>query len=461
MVKNDELTWSMYRRGLTLGLNQMEKDKSKQKVMTYSPRNISEMAAICAGIRPAFQSMIHLLINRQNFSYDIPALDGLLRTKQLPQSFILYQQQMMTVLQWAGFTAPESYASIKAIAKKHPEKVLPLKQRFLAGFKARLIDEQHVDANVAEQTALKVWTIISDACGYGFNSSHATAVALDSIYTAWAKAHYPYETYVCLLRNYSDKGDKDRIDKAKKQMLLGFNISTGKCKFRQDNRDYFVDKKSHTIVDSLTSIKGVGKKDAQAIYRLGNQKFNHFVDLLITMQRVSGALNSGVVETLIRYGYFIQFGPSGKLLKIYDEFYNGENKWADTYKQATKRKRYANLIAYEQSAAQEQLPVKDVIRFEIEKLGSPTSVYPDRAGYYGVLDVDTKYSPKVYLYSLYTGHNGMMKVKKATFANCPLNPGDVIFVQQYERKQAYEYIDDKPVPKKNVYDLWMKKYNII
>ena len=194
MTAKDQDTWSMYAKGLTMGLNQAEKEKSTEKVKRYRPNNISELSAFVAGIRPAFQSMVNSLLDRHHFDYKIPALDKLLQTKEMPSSYILYQEQMMTVLQYAGFSAPESYAAIKAIAKKHPEKVLPLKARFLEGFAEKLIAEG-VDAATASQTSDKVWVIISDACGYGFNSSHSVAVALDSLYTAYAKAHYPLETY--------------------------------------------------------------------------------------------------------------------------------------------------------------------------------------------------------------------------------------------------------------------------
>ena len=57
----------------------------------------------------------------------------------------------------------------------------------------------------------KVWTIINDATSYLFNASHAVCVALDSLYGAYLKAHYPLEFYTALLSNYAQKGDKDRI----------------------------------------------------------------------------------------------------------------------------------------------------------------------------------------------------------------------------------------------------------
>ena len=181
MTRNDRDTWRMYAEGYTMGLNQVEQEKTREKVMRYKPKNITELAAFVAAVRPAFKSMLPTFLDRRHFDYGIPAFDRLIQTREMTSSFLLYQEQTMKTLQFAGFSAPESYAAIKAIAKKHPEKVLPLKERFLEGFAAK------ADMPSAE----KVWKIIEDATSYGFNSSHAVCVALDSLYGAWLKAHHP------------------------------------------------------------------------------------------------------------------------------------------------------------------------------------------------------------------------------------------------------------------------------
>ena len=90
----------------------------------------------------------------------------------------------MNTLNYAGFPLDECYGIIKAIAKKHPEKVKPLKSRFIDGFKARIIADDKVDEITAMEMSNKVWQIISDSCGYGFNSAHAYCMALDSLYCA-------------------------------------------------------------------------------------------------------------------------------------------------------------------------------------------------------------------------------------------------------------------------------------
>ena len=157
----------------------------------------------------------------------------------------------------------------------------------------------------------KVWTIINDATSYLFNASHAVCVALDSLYGAYLKAHYPLEYYTTLLSNYAAKGDKDRIALVKEEMLRGFGIRVVPCRFRQDNRDFYIDHDARTISDALTSVKHISKRVADTLYGWREDFFPRFVDLLYEME-MNPAFDSLVVEILIRIGYFDEFGSSVK-----------------------------------------------------------------------------------------------------------------------------------------------------
>lgn len=199
LTRGDRETWRMYADGLTMGLNQVERPKTREKVMQYRPTNITELSAFVAAVRPSFQSMIQTFLSRTPFNYGIPVFDQLIQTREMPSSFIIYQEQVMKVLQYGGMTAPESYTAIKAISKKHPEKILPLQDGFLKGFaKHVLADDPSSDPMQTAEAAERVWRIIADATAYLFNSSHAVCVALDSLYGAFAKAHHPYEYYTSL-----------------------------------------------------------------------------------------------------------------------------------------------------------------------------------------------------------------------------------------------------------------------
>ena len=458
LIDGDKETWNMYAKGYTLGLNQAEKEKSTEKVMRYKPKNLSELSAFVAGIRPAFQSKINDLLDRRHFDYGIPALDDLLQTPEMTSSFILYQEQMMKVLQYAGFSAPESYSSIKAIAKKHPEKVLPLKARFLEGFSAKLIEDGTAES-VAHETSEQVWTIISDACGYGFNSSHSVSVALDSLYTAYAKAHYPYETYVALMTNYAEKGDKERIDRAKQEMKKAFGITTAPCRFRQDNRDFFLDKERKTISDTLMSVKHISKRVADELYRMRGNHYDYFVDLLVDMNE-RPAFNTRTIDILIRMGYFEEFGSSGKLLTIMNAFNEGEICYKKTYVEKTKLRRLDQLHTFESSCEESQIPMGEQVRFEIEHFGSPISVYPESRMAMAVIAVDEKYSPKIHLYNLSKGTVGVMKIRKNLFTKNPLKVGDVVKLTEYDKRPARKFVGGKSVVNPGVYDLWITGYEI-
>lgn len=242
-VTDDQKVWDLYSNGYTIGLNQVEKDGSRHKCMKYKPSNISELSAFIAAIRPGFRSMYSKFENRENFSWGIDVLDNLIRTEELPVSFLFFQEQIMTVLNYAGFPMDQCYSIIKAIAKKHPEKVLPLKEQFIIGFKEKIIEDEKIDEQTAQVYADKVWQIVNDNCGYSFNSAHAYCMALDSLYQAWQKAHYPFEFYEVLLQHYTDKGNKNKVVLLENEMRKAFGIKLGSARFKQDNRNFLSNKK--------------------------------------------------------------------------------------------------------------------------------------------------------------------------------------------------------------------------
>ena len=68
----------MYAKGFTVGLNQCERKKKKNntknpfatvdKVKKYKPKNISELSAFIAAIRPGFKSMYSKFEKREDTS---------------------------------------------------------------------------------------------------------------------------------------------------------------------------------------------------------------------------------------------------------------------------------------------------------------------------------------------------------------------------------------------------------
>lgn len=446
LVKNDQAVWDIYANGYTMGVNQVEKASTTRKSMKYKPRNVSELSAFIAAIRPAFKSMYSKLENREDFSYGIPAFDKILQTEELPQSFILYQEQTMNTLNYAGFPIDECYGIIKAIAKKHPEKVKPLKERFITGFKDKIMQDDGIPADKAEEDSARVWQIISDSCGYGFNSAHAYCMALDSLYNAYLKAHYPYEFYEVLLQTYSDKGKKDKVAELKQEMNKAFGIKEGEYKFGLDNRKFKADPDNQTIYPSLLSIKGLSQGCANDLYAMGQKKYENFYELWKDMKKKKN-LNSGKVNTLIEIGYFDDFGTIGKIkrfIDILDQLYDRSQfsksnppveflpiirKYSEeTDKQYRKFDYDAALTEIWETLEDIDIPFNERLKYELQNIGYVKTLVPDMSPDYAfVQEYECKYkNPKLTLYRLADGNTEIVKVRRKKYDEAPINVGDII-----------------------------------
>lgn len=445
LVKNDPLVWGIYANGYTMGVNQVEKASTTRKSMKYQPKNVSELSAFIAAIRPAFKSMYSKLENREDFSYDIPAFDKILQTEELPQSFILYQEQTMNTLNYAGFPIDECYGIIKAIAKKHPEKVRPLKERFINGFRDQIMKDG-TPREKAEEDAARVWQIISDSCGYGFNSAHAYCMALDSLYNAYLKAHYPYEFYEVLLQTYSDKGKKDKVAELKQEMSRAFGIIEGEYKFGLDNRKFVADPDNHTIYPSLLSIKGLSQGCANDLYSLGKKQYDSFYELWKDLKKKKN-LNSGKINTLIEIGYFDSFGSIGKIkrfVEILDRLFGRSQfsksgppiefiKYIQKYSEETE-KQYRKFdydsalheIWYDLDDV--DIPLGERLKYELDNIGYVKTCMPDMSPDYAfVQEYECKYkNPKLTLYRLCDGTTEIVKVRRKKYDEAPIYVGDII-----------------------------------
>lgn len=454
LVDGDKKVWDIYANGYTIGVNQCEKESAMRKLKKYKPQNISELAAWIAAIRPAFKSMYSKFESREHFEYGIKAFDKILQTPQFPYSYILYQEQSMNTLNYAGFPLDECYGIIKAIAKKHPEKVRPLKSRFIEGFKKKIMEDDHIPEDEATEMSARVWQIIDDSCGYGFNSAHAYCMALDSLYCAWLKAHYPYEFYEVLLQVFSDKGKKDKVQALKQEMQVAFGIKEGAYKFGVDNRKFVADKKNHTINPSLLSIKGLSQACADELYELSQSRhFDNFCDLFTAMKSLK-SMDSGKIDTLIKIDYFSDFGPSGTLLRtvqLYDKFAGRkelkkekcelpqniiEKHCTETPKKFKITDSDALMRDLCAMIPKVDAPIQSRIKWQFECLGYCNLTMPEKKNYGYVMDLNTKWSPRIQVYQLWDGQIGTYKIQKKMYEKQPFNNESVIQFNSEPRNKS-------------------------
>ena len=165
----DDPCWTMYSKGATCCLNQVERDGTSARVAKYKPTNISELCAFIAAIRPGFKSMYKTFEERKPFSYGVKAFDDLIQTEEMPYSFVLYQEMEMAAMNYAGIPMDECYTAIKNIAKKRADKVMAYKEQFIHGFTEAILREGKTQ-DEAERFAQMLWKIVEDSASYSFNA---------------------------------------------------------------------------------------------------------------------------------------------------------------------------------------------------------------------------------------------------------------------------------------------------
>ena len=298
----DDKVWDIYANGLTTTINQSDSDFGKQTLKRYKPTSLAEMSAWVAAIRPGFASLLNNFLDRLPYSTGVDALDNILDDSF---HYLLYQESIMRYLVWLGIEEKGTYDIIKKIAKKKFEK------KELEELQKQL--EKGWVKNVGTIDGFtETWQVIQDAAHYSFNASHSLSVAIDSIYGAYLKSHYPLEYFTVVLTLYAD--DMDRTAKLISELPY-FNIKINPVKFGKSGAEYTMDKETNSIYKGISSIKYCNSQIACELYEMSKNKYDNFVDLLKDIKD-NTSVNSRQLDILIGLDFFSDFGGNAKLLKV-------------------------------------------------------------------------------------------------------------------------------------------------
>jgi DNA polymerase III alpha subunit len=419
--------------------------------------------------------MKHYFLNRKPFSYEIKEFDELLKSSD---NFVLFQEDIMKTLVYVGFEEDETYGLLKAIAKKKEGIIEPIYERFINGFVAKTGDKDNAE---------KVWRIIEDAVGYGFNSSHAYSVALDSAYGGWLKAHYPLEYYSTVFNIYEN--DTEITAKLLRELDY-FGIQVKPIKFGMSKATYSYDKETNSIYKGLASIKYLNHQISNELYHLSKNKTYRvvgdkveysFLDLLVDIEE-NTSVNSRQLEILIRLDFFSEFGHKQKLLKLSDIFKNGKIDgftkdgrpkkigihYSKSLSDKSKVQRLENLFKIQDEIMSEENKPYDIyeqIAFEKDVLGSPVFIQPNAKPSFAVVThVDKKFTPRITLYQLKTGKEVVVKVDKKKFYSDNdefLYLGDIIEVLETTVKDGWRKTDKGFEKDESKKETFLNKCNLL
>jgi len=232
-------------------------------------------------------------------------------------------------------------------------------------------------------------------------------------------------------------------------------------KFRYSQGSYNYDTNAGVVYRGISSIKYVTVACANELYSLKDNQYNTFTDLLVDLEE-NTSVNKRQIEILIKLGFFDEFGYNKKLLKVFEEFNSGKNKYTKTLKDKTKESRLELLRLSEKDLPNEKISPIQQFDFERDILGTIQTIYPtlDKRYVY-VLQLSEKYAPKIGIYCLRNGVQSTLKIQRKIFENNNFLPGDILYCKSFDKKNSVRYVNGQYEDIPDDYTWWLSDYKIL
>ena len=196
---DDANVYQMLSDGYTKGVFQCEATPYTNLLVKMGVKNLDELAASNALVRPGAMNTIgKLYLDRKHGRSKIDYLHPIIKEfTEETYGLVLYQEQvMLACVKLGGMTMAEADKVRKIIGKKKDAKEFDVfKDKFTKAASEHILPNQ----------ANELWHDFEAHAGYSFNKSHAVAYSTLSYWTAWLKYYYPLEFMYSILKNEKDK----------------------------------------------------------------------------------------------------------------------------------------------------------------------------------------------------------------------------------------------------------------
>ena len=395
----------------------------------FKPQKVDDLSLVNAALRPSGASYRDRLLAREINKNPSKLIDDLLESSY---GYLIYQEQTIAFLQdICGLSGSASDNIRRAIGRKQKDRLDAAMPNILKGYCAK----SDKPKEAAELEAKAFLQIIEDSASYQFGRNHSTGYSMIGYMCAYLRRYYPVEFIAAYLNNAN--GEPDIVAGTELAKLKGIEIRP--IKFRYSKGKYHPDPATNSIYKGLGSVKEISIAVADELYELRDRKFDSFIDFLAV-----NPCKKNVTDILIRLNFFSEFGGSQKLLdmvEIFNKFYGKKiiNKdkcdvppeimlqYATETPKQYRMNNTAGLVCHLcDNLDDRDISVKETIEAQHEYLGYLDLICPEYKNCAYVLDVDTKYSPKIKLYQLDTGLTVVYKVSKALYDKNPIKEQDII-----------------------------------
>ena len=308
-LEDQETYAKVFHKGLTSGVFQFESSGMRDVLRRYQPNSIEDLTALNALYRPGpiqggmIDDFIERKHGRRKIEYELPELKEIL---QETLGVIVYQEQVMQAAnKLAGYSLGEADLLRRAMGKKNAEEMAKQRERFVQGATQRGFPPRKIE---------KIFDLMAQFAGYGFNKSHSAAYALLAYHTAYLKTHHPVDFMAALLTSVTGSTD-DVVKYINECREMGIAVEPPDINVSDAN----FTPHGQAIRFGLAAVKNVGGNAIESIVagrkKLGRpfRSFYEFceeVDLRL--------LNKRVLESLIKSGAMDGFGRRAQLMQALD-----------------------------------------------------------------------------------------------------------------------------------------------
>ena len=472
---NDEAVWQSIKED-TLGIFQWDgsgsyyikdlfSDETIKRIKEVYPdfRYIDLMACGNGAIRPAGASYRDELAQGIFRDNGHKALNDLLAPTL---GYLVYQEQIIAFLnQFCGYTMGEADIVRRGFAKKTgTEQFIP---QIKSGFIKTMKEKYEVEEEESEHIVESFIQVIEDASSYLFSLNHSLPYSYIGYICGYLRYYYPLEFMTVVLNVCKDDAEKTNkaIDYVKKHDMV-----IKPPKFRYSRAEYFMDKETNSIYKGMASIKYMNAQVSEELYKLKDNQYNNFMDLLIDVYDKT-SINSRQLNILIAIDFFEEFGKSQMLLdivKLYEnimskkikskkgevsfnkidlpypreiiEKYATEKSKEDKYKQYKVENALGLCYELMNDISNMEMSSIDKIRINLDAMGECNYYFEDyNPTTCVVVDVITKFkTKKAWLFSIASGHIAEVNIGEGYYNLQPFKALDVIDVFEITQKPKKE-----------------------
>jgi DNA polymerase-3 subunit alpha len=300
----------VFHKGLTSGVFQFESHGMRDVLRRYQPNSIEDLTALNALYRPGpihggmIDDFIERKHGRRKIEYELAELKEILAETL---GVIVYQEQVMQIAnRLAGYSLGEADLLRRAMGKKNADEMAKQRERFVQGAVKRGFPQKKIE---------KIFDLMAQFAGYGFNKSHSAAYALLAYHTAYLKTYYPVEFMAALLTSVTGSTD-DVVKYINECREMGIAVEPPDINVSDAN----FTPHGEAIRFGLAAVKNVGGNAIESIVAARTKLKRPFASVFEFCEEVDlRLLNKRVLESLIKSGAMDLMGRRAQLMEVLDK----------------------------------------------------------------------------------------------------------------------------------------------